>query len=82
MPKLHFLLDAFTYTFENIPSISIMEISLNSEDGYTDIVPVNCNCMGYCSMNETDDTFGCFCPNDTQLAKDGFDCFSGKYTYI
>ena len=66
------------FTFRNIPVFNLHGYSYNSGDGYVDIIPANCNCTGYCSVNETDDTFECFCPNDTHLAQDGFDCFNGE----
>ena len=56
-----------------------VEFSFNSgTDGYVDIVPANCNCSGTCAVNETEDTFECFCPDNTALAQDGFDCYYGK----
>ena len=51
------------------------EYSFNSGDGYVDIVPANCNCSGICAVNETEDTFECFCSDNTTLAQDGFDCY-------
>ena len=63
----------------SIPPFNLHAFSFNGDnDGYVDIIPANCNCTGYCSVNETEDTFECFCPNDTQLAQDGFDCFNGE----
>jgi hypothetical protein len=41
-----------------------------------DIVPANCNCSGTCAVNETEDMFECFCPDNTTLAQDGFDCLN------
>ena len=70
---------SFAFNFSNVPIFNIHGFSYNGDsDGYVDIVPANCNCTGYCFVNETKDTFECFCPNDTQLALDGFDCFSGE----
>ena len=67
------------FTFQNVPVFNLHGFSYNGDnDGYVDIVPANCNCTGYCSVNETEETFECFCPNDTQLAQDGFDCFNGE----
>ena len=68
--------------FQDLPILSHISFSYNTEDGYVDIVQANCNCTGYCVVNRTEDMFECFCPNDTQLAEDGFDCFNGKYTII
>ena len=66
-------------SFQDLQILSPLRSSFNNEDGYVDIVPANCNCTGYCAVDDTEDTFECFCPNDTQLAQDGFDCFQGKY---
>lgn len=66
------------FSYQNIPILTPLRYSLNSKDGYVDIVPANCNCTGYCAVNETDDTFECFCQNNTHLAQDRFDCFQGK----
>ena len=57
---------------------SLVLFSINSGDGYVDIVPANCNCSGTCAVNETEDTFECFCPDNTTLAQDGFDCYNDK----
>ena len=67
--------------FENVSIMMLLdslEFSFNSDDGYVDIVPANCNCSGTCAVNETEDTFECFCPDNTTLAQDGFDCYYGK----
>ena len=63
------------------PSLLIsdpVEYSFNNGDGYVDIVPANCNCSGTCAVNEMEDMFECFCPDNTTLAQDGFDCYYGK----
>ena len=59
-----------------------VEFSFNSGDGYVDIVPANCKCSGTCVVNETEDTFECFCPDNTTLAHDGFDCYYGKLEHV
>ena len=64
--------------FENMMLLDTLEFSFNSDDGYVDIVPANCNCSGTCAVNVTEDTFECFCPDNTTLAQDGFDCYYGK----
>ena len=67
------------FTSPNVPISNFHGFSFNGDnDGYVDIIPANCNCTGYCSVNKTEDTFECFCPNATQLAQDGFDCFNGE----
>ena len=70
------------FLFPDLPILGGVGFSYNTEDGYVDIVPANCNCTEYCTVNETEDTFECFCPNDTQLAQDGFDCYNGEYNII
>ena len=67
------------FTNVSIVLLSSLEFSYNNGDGYVDIVPANCNCTGSCAVNDTEDTFECFCPNNTTLAPDGFDCYYGKY---
>ena len=73
------------FVFENISImlLDLLEFSFNSGDGYVDIVPANCNCSGTCAVNVTEDMFECFCPDNTTLAQDGFDCYYGKseHTY-
>ena len=69
------------FTSQNLTILPPLIFTYNEGDGYVDIIPANCNCTGYCAVNETEDTFECFCPNDTQLAQDGFDCFYGEYYY-
>ena len=59
-----------------------VEYSFNDDDGYVEIVPANCNCSGTCAVNETEDTFECFCPDNTTLAQDGFDCYYGKPEHV
>ena len=59
-----------------------VEYSFNDGDGYVEIVPANCNCSGTCAVNETEDTFECFCPDNTTLAQDGFDCYYGKPEHV
>ena len=66
---------------KELPILSGVSIFYNEDEGYVDIVPANCNCTGYCAVNETEDVFECFCPNDTQLAQDGFDCFNGSLSW-
>ena len=61
-----------------LPIASSLKFSFNDQDGYVDIIPANCNCTGYCVVNNTEDTFECFCVGNTQLAQDGFDCFQRK----
>jgi hypothetical protein len=74
---------SIAFTSPNVPVFNYQSISYNGDDdGYVDIVPANCNCTGYCSVNETEGTFECFCPNDTQPALDGFDCFKGEQILI
>lgn len=45
-------------------------------DGYVEFFPLNCLCTGECLI--VDDTFCCNCPENTELAPDGFDCFKGE----
>ena len=68
---------AFIFHNVSIMILSPIDFSYNSGDGYMDIVPANCNCSGTCSVNKTEDTFECFCPDNTTLAQDGFDCYYG-----
>ena len=59
-----------------------VEYSFNNGDGYVDIVPASCNCSGACAVNQTEDMFECFCPGNTTLAHDGFDCYYGKSEHV
>ena len=68
------------FTSESIPDLTPIGLSFNDDDGYIEIIPANCNCTGYCKVNTTDDTFECFCPNNTSMALDDFDCYRRKYT--
>ena len=54
-----------------------LSIDLNpSEDGYVDIVPVDCGCADHCIVDQ--ETFQCLCSNGFQLHPNEIDCFQGK----
>ena len=64
-----------------------LSIDLNpGEDGFVDIVPVDCGCAYECDVYQ--ETFNCVCPNDFQLTPNEVDCFQGrmnivqKYTFV
>lgn len=52
------------------------DLGLNKGDGYVEFFPLNCLCSGECLI--VDDTFCCSCPDSTELAPDGFDCYKGE----
>ena len=52
------------------------DLGLNEDDGYVELLPLNCFCTGECLI--VDDTFCCSCPDNTVLAPDGFDCYKGE----
>ena len=53
-------------------------IDLNpGEDGYVDIVPVNCGCAYDCTVYQDLEMFKCFCPSGFQLSPNEVDCFQG-----
>ena len=54
----------------------LLSEGFNSGGGYVSIVPVDCNCIGSCTLD--DDKFYCTCPNGSVLAPDGFDCYEGE----
>ena len=57
----------------------ILELSLNDEgNGYVDIVAADCGCVYECVVYEEEDQFECLCPNNTQLAPDLSDCYTGE----
>ena len=68
----------FLYSTSLTIETESVEYSFNSGDGYVDIVPASCNCSGTCAVNEVEDTFECFCPENTTVALDGFDCYYGE----
>ena len=55
---------------------TLLSEGFNSGGGYVSIVPVDCNCIGSCTLD--DDKFYCTCPNGSVLAPDGFDCYKGE----
>ena len=55
------------------------EFSDESEDGFIEILPADCNCVHDCMLYEEDDEFECLCPDGTTLAPDGSDCYKRKY---
>ena len=55
-----------------------LSIDLNpGEDGYVDIVPVNCGCAHDCTVYQDLEMFKCFCPSGFQLSPNEVDCFQG-----
>ena len=54
------------------------EFSDDSEDGFIEILPGNCNCVHVCMLYEEDDEFECLCPDGTTLALDESDCYKCK----
>ena len=54
------------------------EFSDESEDGFIEILPVNCNCIHVCMLYEEDNEFECLCPDGTTFAPDGSDCYKRK----
>ena len=58
-----------------------MELPLNDGDGYVDIVPSDCGCVGECVVFENEDMFDCECNTSSgQLAPDGFGCYTSELT--
>ena len=61
--------------YENT-SFTQLSIDLNpGEDGYVDIVPIDCGCAHDCSVYQ--ETFVCFCPSGFQFHPNEVDCFQG-----
>ena len=57
-------------------SFTQRSIDLNpGEDGYVDIVPVDCGCVHDCNIYQ--ETFQCFCPSGFQLNPNQVDCLQG-----
>ena len=49
----------------------------DTDDGYVDIIRVDCGCVHNCTVFVDSDEFECNCPADTSLAPDLNDCFYG-----
>ena len=59
-------------------SFTPLSIDLNTgEDGYVDIVPVNCGCAYDCTVYRDLEMFKCDCPDGFQLSTNEVDCFQG-----
>ena len=73
-----FVGDNITTSFR-VQVIDDNEGQLNREqiEGFVDIILANCGCVHTCLVNSTGDTFECFCPENTTLAPDLSDCFTG-----
>ena len=57
-------------------SFTQLSVGLNpEEDGYVDIVPVDCGCAYDCTVYQ--ETFKCLCPSGFQLNPNKVDCFQG-----
>ena len=62
----------------NNTSFTPLSIDLNTgEDGYVDIVPVNCGCAYDCTIYQDLEMFKCDCPDGFQLSINEVDCFQG-----
>ena len=68
------------YSFiQDSSKLKVIEYGWNKNgDGYVDIVPADCGCVGECIIYEEEDQFECLCPNYTQLAPDLSDCYHGE----
>ncbi len=56
----------------------VLEIFLNDDDGYVEIVASNCECAGQCEVFTEERQFECHCPNGSLLAPDGSNCYKGE----
>ena len=66
-------------TYDNT-SFTQLSIDLNpGEDGFVDIVPVDCGCAYDCNVYQ--EAFQCFCPSGFQLNPNQVDCFQGTQCY-
>ena len=54
---------------------------IEHDNGFVDIILVNCGCVHTCLVNSSEDTFECLCPNYTMLAPDLSDCFTGQWKH-
>ena len=61
-------------------SFTQLSVGLNpGEDGYVDIVLVDCGCAYDCTVFQ--ETFKCLCPSGFQLNPNKVDCFQGSLTF-
>lgn len=62
-------------------SFTQLSIDLNpGEDGYVDIVPLDCGCVDNCVIDQ--DMFQCSCSSGFQLHPNGMDCFQSKLSSV
>ncbi len=66
--------------FSDQNNVTELSVRLNTEqNGYVEIMPVECGCGYMCVMDDDMVRFRCLCSNETELAPNGFDCFKGNY---
>ena len=61
-------------------SASMMETTVSFHEngnGFAELFFESCSCTFECVPNFEEQLFSCLCPNGTQLAQDGLDCFRG-----
>ena len=69
----------YSYIGDNVSNISEASMHYNDSelDGFVEIILANCGCTYKCLMSEG--LYECLCPNNTILAPDLNDCFTGMH---
>ena len=76
-----FIGNSFTTSFK-VYEIGDGHLSRGHYDGSVEIILANCGCVHTCSINSTEDTFECICPENATLAPDLSDCFTSEFCYF
>ena len=73
----------YSYVGDNISNVSESLVHYNDIelDGFVEIILANCGCTYECLMDLAEGLYECLCPDDTILAPDLNDCFTGMHYF-